>query len=511
MEQPVIETPLPQPKPEIKPVERIKGKVQERNEKGRDWLARLRGKVEDKPKEVIQEVAGAPVHEAELLTQSAQLTQETKDHQDSQVEVKKREGVYSRDFFPEASQKQIDIELQRLHEIQTKLQELRGKMTANKAVISPIVEQIREIDVALADRRRESQTATKPDGEEYSPISVDYEGIELSMKRSGLQSQIEEYYDSLAKLSIQGYDTDLRCDELIEAESHALTLRAECRKILGLETESLSPNHQQEEQTALSEQIQREQEYINGENVMSHVTGYRGLIDILKNGNLAARSVQARQGKGEVVASFKEKGRSEEHQIVFDKFTARASYALRKDKDGKSRDDPVIFMMRSRDLMTRYQYMDSDGRHFFGKNHNETAGQYDPFSTEATRQNMAILVPSVYREDLAADLSGVAEAQGRSVEELFEARGVVFIDRPDYTVADGIFKGRIFTGCDSSDEIGKEDEKVVEHLTQIGRSHLYNRTLPKIEGRVAPTQNIGEGAGGVEGKLYIFKHKEEDV
>ena len=66
-------------------------------------------------------------------------------------------------------------------------------MTDNKAVISPIVEQIREIDVALADRRRESQTATKPDGEEYSPISVDYEGIELSMKRSGLQSQIEEY------------------------------------------------------------------------------------------------------------------------------------------------------------------------------------------------------------------------------------------------------------------------------------------------------------------------------
>lgn len=511
MEQPIIETPLPQPKPEIKPVERIKGKVQEWTEKGRNWLAHLRGEIEEKPKEVIQEVAGAPVHEAELLTQPAQQTQEAIDHPDSQIEVKKREEVYSRDFFPEASQKQIDIEFQRLQGVQAKLQELKERMTANKAVISPIVEQIREIDIVFADRRKESQATPKTDGDDYSPISVDYEKMELVMKRIGLQSRIGEYYTSLAELSIQGYDTDLRCDELIGAESKALTLRAECRKMLGLETESLSPNHQQEEQTALSEQIQREQEYINGENVMSHVTGYRGLVDILRNGNLAARSIQVKQGKGEVVASFKEKGRSEEHQIVFDRFTARASYALRKDKDGKSRDDPVIIMMRSRDLMTRYQYMDSDGRHFFGRNHNETSGQYDSFSAEAIRQNMAILVPSVYREDLVADLSEVAEAQGRSVEELFEARGVVFIEQSDYTVADGVFKGRIFTGCDSSDEIGREDKKVVEHLTQIGRSHLYDGALPKVEGRAVPTQNTGEGAGGVEGKLYIFKQETENV
>ena len=67
MEQPIIETPLPQPKPEIKPVEGIKGKVQEWTEKGKAWLARLRGKVDDKPKEVIEEVAEAPKHATELV------------------------------------------------------------------------------------------------------------------------------------------------------------------------------------------------------------------------------------------------------------------------------------------------------------------------------------------------------------------------------------------------------------------------------------------------------------
>ena len=510
MEQPIIEAPPPQPKPE-KPIEVIKEKVQEWTEKGSAWLARLRGKVDEKQKEVIKEVAEAPQHKEELLAHNAQQPQETTGHPDIQIEAKKREGAYSRDFFPEASQKQIDIELKRLQEIQTKLQELRGRMTTNRAVISPIVEQIRKIDIAITDRKRGSQTTTKPDGDEYSPISVDYEEMELSMRRTGLQSQIGEYYESLAEIRVQEYDTDLRCDELIEAESLALTLRAECRKMLGLETESLSPNHQQEEQTALSEQIQREQEYINGENVMSHVTGYRGLVDILRNGNLAARSVQARQGNGEVVASFKEKGRSEEHQIVFDMFTARASYARGKDRDGKGRDDPVIIMMRSRDLMTRYQYMDSDGRHFFEKNHNESTGQHDSFTAEATSQNMAILVPSVYREDLAANLSEIVLAQGRTVQELFDARGVVFIEQSDYTIADGVFKGNIFSGIGTSDEIGREDRKVVEHLTQIGRSHLYNGTLPHIEGRVVPTQNTGEGAGGVEGKLYIFKHKIESV
>lgn len=508
MEQPIIETPLPQPKPEIKPVEGIKGKVQEWTEKGRDWLARLRGKVEDKPKEVIEEVAEAVLLKPELVVQSNEPAR-VEDGPDLSAEASKREAVYSKDFFPEATQKQIDVELHQLQGIQAKLQELRGRMTANRSVINPVVEQIRNIDTTIADRRSENQAKPQQAGEEYSPVSVDYEEMELQMQRVGLQSQIGEYYDSLAELRVPGYDIDLKCDELINAESTALALRAECRGMLGLGTESLSPNHQPEQQSALSEQIQREQEYVNGENVMSHVTGYRGLVDILRNGNLVARSVQVRQGKGEVVASFKEKGRSEEHQIVFDRFTARASYALRKDKDGKSRDEPVIIMMRSRDLMTKYQYTDSDGRHFFGRNHNETTRQYDPFSAEATRQNMAILVPSVYKEDLVADLSEVAKAQGKSMDELFEARGVVFIEQTDYTIADGVFKGRIFTGCDSSNEIGKEDEKVVEHLTQIGRSHLYNGTLSKIEGRVVPTKNSGEGAGGVEGKLYIFKQKTE--
>lgn len=488
MEHSIIETPLAQLKTE-KPAEAIEGTV------------------DDKPKEVIGEIAQSAILKIEQLTKPTEQTQEVNAQEFLWLEVKKRKGVYSRDFFPEASQKQIDNELQRLQEIQTKLQELRGRMIANRAVINPIVEQIRQINTKIADTRRGSQVAPEPNEYEYSPISVDYEVLELGIK----STQIEEYYDSLATLSIQGYDTNLRCDELIEAESQALILQAECRKMLGSETGSLSPNRQQEEQTALSEQIQREQEYINGENVMSHVTGYRGLIDILKNGNLAARSVQARQGKGEVVTSFKEKRRSEEHQIVFDMFTARASYARGKDRDGKGRDDPVIIMMRSRDLMTRYQYMDSDGRHFFGKNHNETTGQHDPFTTEATRQNMTILVPNVYREDLATDLSEIAQAQGRTVQELFDARGVVFIERSDYTIADGVFMGNIFSGIGTSDEIGKEDRKIVEHLTQIGRSHLYEGVSPNIVGRVIPTQNTGEGAGGVEGKLYIFKQKEEGV
>jgi hypothetical protein len=304
---------------------------------------------------------------------------------------------------------------------------------------------------------------------------------------------------------VQGYNNDLRCDELIDLESTALSTRAECKRILGIETESLSPNGKQEKMNALSEKICREQEYLNGKNLMSHVTGYRGLVNILGNGNLAARSVQARQGKSEVVTSFKEKGRSEEHQIVFDEFTARAAYAQGKDRKGRNRNDPVIIMMRSRDLMTGYQYMDSDGRHFFGRNHNEAAGQYDPFSAEATRENMVILVPSVYREDLVADLSEIAKTQGRTVQELFEARGVVFISQTDYTVSGGVFKGHIFTGGNISGEIGEEDRKVVEHLAEIGRSHLYDGTLSKVEGRVIPTQNTGEGAGGVEGKLYIFK------
>ena len=58
MEQPIIEAPPPQPKPE-KQVEVIKGEVQKWTEKGRAWLVRLRGKVDDKPKEVIEEVAEA--------------------------------------------------------------------------------------------------------------------------------------------------------------------------------------------------------------------------------------------------------------------------------------------------------------------------------------------------------------------------------------------------------------------------------------------------------------------
>ncbi len=75
MEQPIIETPPPQPKPE-KPVEAIKARVQEWTEKGTAWLAKLRGKVDDKPKEVIEEVAEAPEHESELVIRPDESTQE---------------------------------------------------------------------------------------------------------------------------------------------------------------------------------------------------------------------------------------------------------------------------------------------------------------------------------------------------------------------------------------------------------------------------------------------------
>lgn len=67
MEQPLPTTPIaetpPQPKPEIKPAEGIKGKVQAWTEKGRAWFTRLRGKVDDKPKEVIEKIAEAPEKE----------------------------------------------------------------------------------------------------------------------------------------------------------------------------------------------------------------------------------------------------------------------------------------------------------------------------------------------------------------------------------------------------------------------------------------------------------------
>lgn len=76
MEQSIVEIPLPQPKPEIRPVEAIEGKVQGWTEKGKAWLDRLRGKVDDKPKEVIKEVAEAPEHKSELVVQSDEPAQE---------------------------------------------------------------------------------------------------------------------------------------------------------------------------------------------------------------------------------------------------------------------------------------------------------------------------------------------------------------------------------------------------------------------------------------------------
>jgi hypothetical protein len=112
----------------------------------------------------------------------------------------------------------------------------------------------------------------------------------------------------------------------------------------------------------------------------------------------------------------------------------------------------------------------------------------------------------VYREDLIADLSEVAKAQGKAVQELFDERGVVFVEQSDYTIAGGDYKGNIFYGNTSkTDENGREDRKVVEHLIQIGRSRLYDRPLPQIKGRIVPTGNTGEGAGGGKGKLYNFK------
>lgn len=93
------------------------------------------------------------------------------------------------------------------------------------------------------------------------------------------------------------------------------------------------------------------------------------------------------------------------------------------------------------------------------------------------------------------------------IEELLEKRGVVFIEPSDYIVAEGPFKGKIFSGVSSTDAIGEEDRKIVVHLTQIGVNKLYKEDLPEVKGRVVPTGNKGEGAGGVDGKLYYFKEE----
>lgn len=297
-----------------------------------------------------------------------------------------QEAVYSKDFFPEKTKVQIDAKLQQLQEIYEGLQLLKGRLITDRDKIDPVVRRIREISIILEDKQRgkEEQTTT------YT--SIDYETINLQLERGSLYSQISEYTDQLNNLKGYNYDPDIRCRELVDVDARTMLLRRECMNMLGIDVSTIPVDDSSD---LLVEQVERDQNYLNGKNIMSHVTGYRSLVNILLNGNLVARRIQANQGRGEVVSSFKEKGDSEDCQIVFDKFTIRSSYVRGKDKEGFAREDPIIIMMRSRDLMTGYQYMESDGFHFFGINHDDATAQSDPFRAEAGNQNMAILVPSI--------------------------------------------------------------------------------------------------------------------
>lgn len=88
---PIVETPI-QPKP----AEGLRGRVREWTEKGRQWFAQLKGKVDEKPREVIGEVVKAPEYEEELSAgpiieaERVEVTQEPEKTQDSNEEERPR-------------------------------------------------------------------------------------------------------------------------------------------------------------------------------------------------------------------------------------------------------------------------------------------------------------------------------------------------------------------------------------------------------------------------------------
>jgi len=383
------------------------------------------------------------------------------------------ESLISVDIFPDKVRGLIQEEIRKGKEVGVGFQTLKREVIVKKDKIQAVLEE--EID-------------------ETDPFAGMFKGIALS-----------QFFDKLKQLEIPYYDLDLHCRELMELRAELLEARAECRGLLGESTDSLAPDHLEASISRLQERIIEEENYINGENLASHVTGYSALVRILQSGSLTARKVQGQSR--EVVSTFQEKGRSEEHQIVFDMRTIRSSYARGKDKKG--REDPIIIMMRSRDLMTQYQYLDSDGRHFFGKKHDPNEDIIDPFQSNVDAQNTVILVPETYRDDLISDLTETARNSGIPIEQYLEGKGVVFITSEEYKVRNGDFAGKIFSGIQSNGEIGENDRNVVDGLLEIGKKKLYSGELPKIAGRQVPTGNICEGAGGVMSKAYIFTTLEE--
>lgn len=78
-----VETFAP-PMPEVKTPEGVMGKVKEWTEKGKHWLAKLWGKTEEAPREVLEEVKAAPQVEDELVRAPESVT----NNRDDQIEPK---------------------------------------------------------------------------------------------------------------------------------------------------------------------------------------------------------------------------------------------------------------------------------------------------------------------------------------------------------------------------------------------------------------------------------------
>jgi len=499
-------------------VQEVKKEAQRLTREGKAWFAKMRGETQEKPRKVIETVQEAPKLKERLVETTTQQTPEKQDTQKTQptvvetVDVKvepeeitraetkaksekslEEDGVYSKEFLPPEVRIKIDQELQRYSKIQEELSALLIEFKSKK---------IQEV-VRLAAESEDSLSQESFDLSEcYSRLR------DVSMKRKfykgcrlnalGLtREEIGERRDSLPYgHGVYKFDSGAwRCDELLLAEAQKSAIEAQCYQALG-EKKNVIPIETL--RSDLRRKIEQEQEYVNGESIMSHVTGCRALIGILKNKRLQARSLQAETGKGEVVTSFTEKGRLEEDQIVFDRHGIRPEYARGKDIEGKDRSDPIIIMMRDRDLMTEYQFFESDGFHFFGKNHNQIDKQKDPFSAEAKKQNMCILVPEIYREDLAHNLTEIVAVQGESFQEVMDDLGVVFVSKDQYTRSEGW----MFSGQGRS---GSEDERMVEALFELGRSQLFDGSDEKIDGRVVPTGNVGELAGGGLADLYSFQ------
>lgn len=300
---------------------------------------------------------------------------------------------------------------------------------------------------------------------------------------------------------LENLSYDLACTEWIELKGKLHWARNQCLKVLGREEE---PAYDADAGLrALKDRITKESLDMQKPEVASHVTGYTGLVSMLEDGRLLARKLQEEKAKGELVTTFAVKGEREEHQIVFDMDIIRPKYAL--DKDPKGRQDPVIVLARKRDLMTQYQHLSADGLHFFGPDHDPNMGKTDPFQMDLNPDQVVILVPEVYRSDLVKDLQNTALRLGLSIEGFFQKRGLVFIEKEQYTIQEGPAAGSIFTGEVTGGQSGVYDRAVVKSLQKIGQDELFAKSLPRIVGRLVPTGRRAEGLGGYWEDTYIFK------